>query len=118
MTDMPGGGADGSDAPDESEADGNTGIWMNVAEAGTDEYPPAVNVKEEWEGITIYLPKSLRDDLELAYRELSLDCKRSTGADVQKLRDFYPLVVALGLEQLDDTKPEDVFSTLSYLLEE
>lgn len=118
MNDAPEDGADGRNVSGEQEADRDTGVWLNVAESGTGEYPPAVNVKKEWEGITIYLPESLRDDLELTYRELSLDCKRSTGSDIQKLRDFYPLVVALGLEQLNDTKSEDIIPTLSYLLEE
>ncbi|NGM70649.1 hypothetical protein G6M89_16830 [Natronolimnobius sp. AArcel1] len=73
------------------------------------------NVKEDWEGMTIYLPEDLHNALNLAYRELSLETARTTEYDLQKLQDFYPLLVAVGLNNLDQSDTDDLLSMLEYL---
>ncbi|TYT60927.1 hypothetical protein [Natrialba swarupiae] len=76
------------------------------------------NVKEEWEGVTIYLPSDLHNALNLSYRELSYESARTTSYDLQKLQDFYPLLVAVGLNNLNQSDTDDLLSMLEYLQEE
>lgn len=77
---------------------------------GNDMYEPANigNIKEEWVNLTIYLPERLREEIELAFREVSYECMRAEDRDIQKLRDFYPLLVVLGLESLDRIESKDI----------
>lgn len=119
MTDDLGDGVNDSDPDDGDEpAPEHAKVWMNESNDDLGSEPPPVNVKSEWESVTVYLPESLRDDLELAYRELSYESKRTHDRDVQKLRDFYPLIVAMGLESLESTDSEDILSVLNFLLNE
>lgn len=116
--------SDGSE-PDPERADDRSGdedgyakFWVN--EEGAEQYDLAEvdNVKEEWENLTIYLPERLREEIELAFRELSYESMRAHDRDLQKLRDFYPLLVVLGLESLESIEPDDVFEILAYSAEE
>ena len=76
------------------------------------------NVKDDWEGMTIYLPEDLHNAVNLAYRELSLETARATNYDLQKLQDFYPLLVAVGLNNLDQSDTDDLLPMLEYLQNE
>ncbi|WP_408960555.1 hypothetical protein [Natrinema sp. 74] len=97
----------------ESELD----TWTNRAgERG--KVSAEIDVKSEWTGTTIYLPKSVREELELTYQELSLKSKREYSIDIQKLRDFYPYVIELGLEELAKRNAEDVLSDQPHLATE
>lgn len=93
-------------------------VWMNKSKDTISSPPPNVDVKSEWGSVTVYLPEPLRNELELAYRKLGYECKQSHGRDLQKLRDFYPLVFAMGLESLESTDSEDALSVLAFILEE
>ncbi|WP_408957674.1 hypothetical protein [Natrinema sp. 74] len=88
-------------------------FWVNTED---DDYEPVdvTNVKEEWENLTIYLPEALRDEIELAFRETSYECMRTENYDLQKLRDFYPLLVVLGLESLESIEGKDITDILAY----
>jgi len=55
---------------------------------------------------------------ELTYRKMGYECKQSHGRDLQKLRDFYPLVFAMGLESLESTESEDALSVLEFILKD
>lgn len=77
-----------------------------------------IDVKNEWSGLTIYLPEQLREKLELVFREHSYECKRTSDLELRKLRHFYPVIIALGLEQLEDTSAEDIGPLLSYITSE
>lgn len=89
-------------------------FWVNTADE--DEYEPidVTNVKEEWENLTIYLPERLREEIELAFRETSYECMRADGHDLQKLRDFYPLLMVLGLESLESIDSTEITDILAY----
>ncbi|WP_339102800.1 hypothetical protein [Haloterrigena salinisoli] len=100
---------DGSESTDAEYAK----FWVNTED---DEYEPVdvTNVKEEWENLTIYLPEELRDEIELAFRETSYECMRAENYDLQKLRDFYPLLMVLGLESLEGIEGTDITDILAY----
>ncbi|SEW10664.1 hypothetical protein [Natrinema salifodinae] len=104
-------GTDG-DGPEAADAE-YAKFWVNTED---DDYEPVdvTNVKEEWENLTIYLPDELRDEIELAFRETSYECMRAKNYDLQKLRDFYPLLIVLGLESLESIEGEDVTDILAY----
>lgn len=73
------------------------------------------NVKQEWESLTIYLPEDLQNALNLTYRQVSYECLRSNQYDLQKLQDFYPLLIAVGLNSLKQSDTADVLSMLEYI---
>lgn len=60
-----------------------------------------VNPKEDWEQVGMYLPEELKEALNLRFAELQLDAKRDHDVELEKLRDYYPAVVRLGLEHDD-----------------
>ncbi|MFC6723977.1 hypothetical protein ACFQE1_06240 [Halobium palmae] len=89
--------------------------WTNRAGQDTELPPDDVDVKSEWVGTTVYLPPSLRDELNLLFQEYKYECNRHGDVDLEKLRHFYPLIVALGVERLEKTDPEDLPPLLSYI---
>jgi len=93
-------------------------VWMNESNGDISSSPADIDVKSEWGSVTVYLPESLRNELELTYRKLGYEYKQSHGRDLQKLRDFYPLVFAMGLETLESTDSEDALSVLDFILED
>lgn len=90
--------------------------WTNKSKQGSELPDDDVDVKSDWVGITIYLPEEMRDDLEIVYQEQSLEAKRSVDLDLEKLRHYYPLVVALGLNIVEDTDTKELAPLLSYLM--
>lgn len=55
------------------------------------------SVKKEWKLYSFYLPASIGDSLDDAYRD-----RRYESEDrLQKGRHFYPLIAALGLERVE-----------------
>lgn len=92
--------------------------WTNKADQDVTLPENDIDVKEEWTGMTIYLPKSLRDDLDLVFQKHSYECKRTADMELKKLRHYYPLLVALGVERLEKTSTEDIAPLLSYLTTE
>lgn len=92
--------------------------WANRAGQDTELPPDDVDVKSEWIGTTIYLPPALRDELNLLFQEYKYECNRHGDVDLKKLRHFYPLVVALGMERLEKTEAEDLPPLLSYIADE
>ncbi|ADE05059.1 MULTISPECIES: hypothetical protein [Haloferax] len=113
-----------TDAPEQSpleHQEAPTGLakqWSNRSNQQTTLPNDDLDVKSEWVGITVYLPAELREELELVFREHSLESKRSSGAELKKLRHYYPLVVALGLELLEDAEPRDIAPLLSYVMDQ
>ncbi|GAB3686610.1 hypothetical protein GCM10028857_18920 [Salinarchaeum chitinilyticum] len=92
--------------------------WTNKANQDAVLPEDDIDVKDEWVGVTVYLPQELRDELELVFREHNIACKRADDMELKKLRHFYPLIVAFGLEHLENTDPEDIAPLLSYLSSE
>jgi hypothetical protein len=58
------------------------------------------SVKATRVGTYMYLPEEQRSELNFRYKELNLSYERTVGAELEKNRHFYPLVVQAGLERV------------------
>lgn len=67
-----------------------------------------VNIKSEWTNHSVYLPDHLADDLTSQYKRLDWQLDDEFDLDLQKTRHYYPLIVALGLEQLDKLESKEI----------
>lgn len=76
------------------------------------------NIKDEWNGRTIYIPDSILDDLEDNYLESQLKLRKAGRDEFKKNRHFYPLLVQFGLETLSDADVDDIQARLSDIADE
>lgn len=73
----------------------------------------AQNIKKEWNVRSIYLDDDLDSELITAFKRLDLDLSEAeTDVDLKKTRHFYPLIVELGLEQLESMEITEVTERL------
>lgn len=71
------------------------------------------NIKEEWNVRSFYLSDDLDGQLSTAFKRLDLDLSESDSAiDLKKTRHFYPLLVELGLERLEEMDVTEVTERL------
>lgn len=75
------------------------------------------NIKDEWNGRTIYIPDDILDDLEDTYLESQLKLRKAGQDEFKKNRHFYPLLVQFGLEALSDADADEIQTRLSNLSE-
>ena len=73
------------------------------------------NIKQEWNGRTIYIPDRVLDDMEDTYLESQLKLRKAGFSEFKKNRHFYPLLVQFGLEALSDANADDIQTRLSEL---
>ena len=71
------------------------------------------NIKNEWNGRTIYIPDSILDELEDTYLESQLKVRKAGQDKFKKNRHFYPLLVQFGLEALSDADADEIQTRLS-----
>jgi len=73
----------------------------------------ARNVKKEWNVRSFYLSDDLDSRLSTAFKRLDLDLSEAdTEIDLKKTRHFYPLLVELGLERLEQMDVTEVTERL------
>jgi len=73
----------------------------------------AQNVKKEWNVRSIYLDDDLDRQLLTAFKRLDLELSEAeTDINLKKTRHFYPLLVELGLEQLESMDTTEVTERL------
>jgi hypothetical protein len=73
----------------------------------------AQNVKKDWNVRSFYLDDDLDDDLTMAFKRLDLELSETdAGITLKKTRHFYPLIVELGLEQLESMERTEVMEKL------
>jgi len=73
----------------------------------------AKNIKEEWNVRSFYLSDDLDGRLSTAFKRLDLDLSESDSEiDLKKTRHFYPLLVELGLENLEEMDITEVTERL------
>jgi len=124
------------DAEDESEIDGSTSGDTTEsagtnATSGTTE-PNAsneasetnetastnetkTNIKDEWNGRTIYIPDGVLAEMEETYLESQLKLRKAGRDEFKKNRHFYPLLVQFGLEALSEADADEITGRLSDL---
>ena len=116
----------GNEQNDDDESDGgsvNSEKAQNSIQSKTDmkaqndmtsqKSQKAQNIKKEWNVRSIYLDDDLDSSLATAFKRLDLEISE-TGADLnlRKTRHFYPLIVELGLEQLESMEVTEVMERL------
>jgi len=73
----------------------------------------ARNVKKEWNVRSFYLSDDLDSRLSTAFKRLDLDLSEADSEiDLKKTRHFYPLLVELGLERLEQMDVTEVTERL------
>jgi len=71
------------------------------------------NIKEEWNVRSFYLSDDLDARLSTAFKRLDLDLSESdSDIDLRKTRHFYPLLVELGMERLEEMEVTEVTERL------
>ena len=73
------------------------------------------NIKDEWNGRTIYIPDDVLDEMEDTYLESQLKLRKAGQDEFKKNRHFYPLLVQFGAEALSDADAEEIQARLSEL---
>ena len=76
------------------------------------------NIKDEWNGRTIYIPDDVLDEMEDTYLESQLKLRKAGQDEFKKNRHFYPLLVQFGVEALSDVDAEEIQARLSELGDE
>ena len=76
------------------------------------------NIKEEWNGRTIYVPDEILDELEDTYLESQLKLRKAGQNKFKKNRHFYPLLVQFGLEALSDADDDEIQARLAKISDE
>jgi len=76
------------------------------------------NIKDEWNGRTIYIPDDVLDEMEDTYLESQLKLRKAGHDEFKKNRHFYPLLVQFGVEALSEADAEEIQARLSGLGEE
>jgi hypothetical protein len=71
------------------------------------------SIKDQYKGKYMYLPEALGNEFDLVADELDTRRRRHNGKQVEKIRHFEPLVVALGLEQIDELDQEELEDRLA-----
>ncbi|RLM63371.1 hypothetical protein [Halorubrum sp. Atlit-26R] len=73
------------------------------------------NIKDEWNGRTIYIPDDVLDGMEDIYLESQLKLRKAGQDEFKKNRHFYPLLIQFGVEALSEADAEEIQARLSEL---
>ncbi len=73
------------------------------------------NIKDEWNGRTIYIPDDILDEMEDTYLESQLKLRKAGQNEFKKNRHFYPLLVQFGIEALSDAETDEIQDRLTEL---
>ncbi len=76
------------------------------------------NIKDEWNGRTIYIPDGILNEMEDIYLESQLKLRKADQDEFKKNRHFYPLLVQFGVEALSDSDAEEIQTRLAELGDE
>ena len=71
------------------------------------------NIKEEWNGRTIYIPDGILNDMEDTFLESQLKLRKAGQDEFKKNRHFYPLLVQFGVEAISNADADEIQTRLS-----
>ena len=91
----------------ENESAGNDRTSMNERNAWASK-----NVKKDWNATTVYLPDDLNRAMTTAYKRTDLELSAEFDHSIKKTRHYYPLLIALGMEQLESMEAIEVMEVL------
>jgi hypothetical protein len=100
---------DDTEEPSRSQNETNEQKSQNETNANTSQ--SVMNVKNAWNAKTVYLPDELHDEMGTAYKRLDLNLDDDFD-ELRKTRHFYPLLIAVGLERLEDMESKEVIERL------
>jgi hypothetical protein len=106
-----------SEVTETTETSSSTGTQETNSPNKTKE-TSKTNIKDEWNGRTIYIPDSILGDLEDTYLESQLKLRKAGRDEFKKNRHFYPLLVQFGLEALSDADANEIQARLSDIADE
>ena len=101
-----------SDVTETTETSSTTETQETSSSSKTKE-TKRTNIKDEWNGRTIYIPDGILDDMEDTYLESQLKLRKAGRDEFKKNRHFYPLLVQFGLEALSDADADEIQTRLS-----
>ena len=108
-----------SDREATSETDSSTETRESSSTSETSKTSETkTNIKDEWNGRTIYIPDDILDDMEDTYLESQLKLRKAGQDEFKKNRHFYPLLVQFGLEELSGADADEIQDRLSNLSDE
>ena len=76
------------------------------------------NIKDEWNGRTVYIPDDVLGEMEGTYFESQLKLRQAGQNEFKKNRHFFPLLLQFGAEALSEADTEEIQARLSKLGEE
>lgn len=100
---------------DNSESESDTDHASSKSQSGKNaqKSQKPQNVKKEWNVRSIYLDDSLESELTTLFKRLDLELSEAeTDLELQKTRHFYPLIVELGLERLEEMDVTEITDQL------
>ena len=108
-----------SEVSETVETRSSTEMTASTSTSETDETSKTkTNIKDEWNGRTIYIPDDVLDEMEDTYLESQLKLRKAGQDEFKKNRHFYPLLVQFGVEALSEADAEEIQARLSELANE
>jgi len=108
-----------SEASETVKTSSSTETTESSSTSETNEMSKAkTNIKDEWNGRTIYIPDDILDEMEDIYLESQLTLRKAGQDEFKKNRHFYPLLVQFGVEALSEADAEEIQGRLSELGDE
>ena len=74
----------------------------------TQQAEPAGSIKDQYNGIYMFLPEDLLEEFNIAADEADLARRRQSGKRVEKIRHFEPMVVQRGLEKIAEADDDEL----------
>lgn len=103
---------DSPEDTDNSESDSDTDHASSKSQSNRNSQKPQ-NVKKEWNVRSVYLDDTLESELTTLFKRLDLELSEAeTDLELQKTRHFYPLIVELGLERLEEMDVTEITEKL------
>ena len=97
----------------ESESDTDHASSKSQSSRNAQKSQKPQNVKKEWNVRSIYLDDTLESELTTLFKRLDLELSEAeTDLELQKTRHFYPLIVELGLERLEEMDVTEITDQL------
>ena len=97
----------------ESESDSDHASSKSQSSRNSQKSQKPQNVKKEWNVRSIYLDDTLESELTTMFKRLDLELSEAdTDVELQKTRHFYPLIIELGLERLEEMDVTEITDQL------
>jgi hypothetical protein len=97
----------------ESESDTDHASTKSQSSRNAQKSQKPQNVKKEWNVRSVYLDDTLESELTTLFKRLDLELSEAeTDLELQKTRHFYPLIIELGLERLEEMDVTEITDQL------